>query len=518
VRFGPYIVVAACGALLSAALPPTGIWLLLLALVPLFASVARSERPRQAFWLGFAFGLPFFTLYVLWLPASFSTPEFFGTFFWLLYPPMLLILASFWGLVTLAARLIGGHGLVTLALLPPFWILMEWARTQGYFAFPWGTLGYAWLDTPMAQLADTVGVWGLGLITTTIATLLAVPFVPSYGEKPRAAGSPAAGPNREGFSLGRSLVPPLAAILLFAVAWWAGSAKLDRDFPEPELTALLVQGSIDPFGRLMGPAGEVEVQARLSRQGVASLAEPPDLVIWPEGAVLSGFDGERGRQTLAQVQESAPQSLFLLGARATEDGVSYNSAYMIEEARLLDRYDKYYLVPFGERFPLADAAAPLYRAVFGLFGLQPFASTGQGDGFEPLATPFGPVATYICYESVFPQVQRTMVAAGARLLVNITNDAWFSRGDGAQQHYAMGRMRAIETRRYLLRAGIDGITAVVDPLGRTVEQLERGTRAVLSARFALLDGETPYVRFGHLLLPLLGLWILAPAVLRLSAR
>ena len=501
------LVAAACGALLSAALPPTGVWPLLLALAPLFVLVARSSRPRGAFWLGFAFGLPFFTLYVLWLPASFASPEFFGSFFWLLYPPMLLILASFWGLVTWTARLAGGGRALTLALLPALWILMEWARTQGYFAFPWGTLGYAWLDTPIAQLADTVGVWGLGLLTTTCAALLAAPFVP-----PRVL----VGPERHS-ALGLAL-PPLAAAVVLAFCWWAGEAKLDRQLPEPDQSALLVQGDVDPFGRALGSTGEVALQARLSAEGAAALEQVPDLVVWPEGAVIAGFEGERGREALAQVQSSVPGAVFLVGARATVDGVSYNSAYTIAEGRILDRYDKYYLVPFGERFPLADAAAPLYRAVFGLFGLQPFAGTGQGNGFEPLDSPLGSLAAYICYESVFPQVQRTMVAAGAELLVNITNDAWFARGDGAQQHYAMGRMRAIETRRYLLRAGNDGITGVVDPLGRTVEQLERGARDTMAASFALLDEKTPWVRFGYLLLPLLGVWLSAGIVVRVSSR
>lgn len=502
------LVCAAAGALLSAALPPTGWWPLLLALTPLFVFVSDSARPRDAFWLGFGFALPFFTLYVLWLPASFASPAFFGPLFWLLYPPLLLALSSFWGLVTLAARLLGGGGAATLALLPPLWILMEWARTQGYFAFPWGTLGYAWLDTPVAQTADTLGVWGIGLVTTAAIALLAAPFLSFPGatlERPRTS------------PLWR-VTPLVTALGLVGVLWLAGSIKLDRHLPEPDLTALLVQANLDPFGRLFGAGSEVDIQSELTSQAAADLPSPVDLVVWPEGAVLGGFDGERGASTLAQVQASSPDSVFLVGARAQGENASYNSAYTIANGRLLDRYDKHYLVPFGERFPLADAAAPLYRAVFGLFGLAPLASTGQGQAFEALDAPFGALAAYICYESVFPQVQRQMVRDGAELLVNITNDAWFARGDGAAQHYQMGRMRAIETRRYLLRAGVDGITGVVDPLGQTQAQLPRGAQAVMSVRFAMLDELTPYVRFGHWLPALLFSWIAVGTLVRFSAR
>lgn len=502
------LVCAAAGALLSATLPPLGMWPLLLALVPLFVFTALASRPGEAFWLGFAFGLPFFTLYVLWLPRSFASPEFFGSFFWLLYPPLLLILAAFWGLVTFLARVLGGGGPVTLWLLPPLWILMEWARTQGYLAFPWGTLGYAWLDTPPGQLADTVGVWGLGLLTTGLAALIAVPFVPGR----RIALQGRAGPAW------RSWLALPAALVLLAAGWLAGSAKLQRPLPEPDMTALLVQGNLDPFGRVSGPVGELEVQAGLTANALEQAQEPPEIVIWPEGAVLSGLTGSGGAARLQEIQDSSPQSAFLVGARTNEGNESFNSAYSIDDGEIIDRYDKNYLVPFGERFPFAEAAAPLYRAVFGLFGLSPLASTTPGDELQPLTSPLGELGTYICYESVFPQVQQSLVSQGAGVLVNITNDAWFSRGDGAQQHYDMGRMRAIETRRYILRSGLDGITGVVDPLGRSVEQLPRGARDTLLVDFAMSDEITPYVRYGGWLLPLLGLWILGSVLTRFSSR
>ncbi|PWG73865.1 apolipoprotein N-acyltransferase, partial [Enterococcus hirae] len=83
--------------------------------------------------------------------------------------------------------------------------------------------------------------------------------------------------------------------------------------------------------------------------------------------------------------------------------------------------------------PLIESAAPLYRAVFNALGLPMLLGTFPGDDLAPLATPDGPVAAYLCYESVFPQVQHAMVAGGAELLINVTNDAWFARGDGGRQ-------------------------------------------------------------------------------------
>jgi apolipoprotein N-acyltransferase len=487
------LIALASGVLLSAALPPAGIWPLQLALLPLFILVAQSSGPRHAFQLGFLFGLGFFSLYVLWLPASFSLPEWFGPFFWLLYPPLLLLLGAFWGLVTAAARLLGGRGRGTLLLLPPLWLLMEWARTQGYFAFPWGSLGYAWLDTPVAQLADTVGTYGLSLLSAVLIALLAVPFVPAAARR-RPAGS---------------WLPALLAAVLLGGAWLAGSQKLLRPLPEPDLTALLVQPNLDPFGRLGTPEGDILIQARLTGDAATELAVTPQLVIWPEGAAMGvDFSTARGHDTAALIQQSSPGSSFIVGGRGVQDGNSFNSAFVLQDGVPTARYDKHYLVPFGERWPLIGVAEPLYRAVFGLFGMPLLQSTTAGGALVPVPVPGGEAGVYICYESVFPQVAAAQVQRGAGVLVTITNDAWFARGNGARQHYDMGRMRAIETRRYLLRAGIDGITGVVDPLGESVAELPRGVPATLQAAYAVSDELTPWVRHNGWLVPVLLAWTL----------
>jgi len=181
---------------------------------------------------------------------------------------------------------------------------------------------------------------------------------------------------------------------------------------------------------------------------------------------------------------------------------------------VLSRYDKVYLVPFGERWPLIEQLPDLYRAVFGWFGLPMLLNTSAGQAVTPLQSPVGVIGAYICYESVFPQVARQMVAQGAQVLLNISNDAWFGLGRGAQQHFLMGSLRAIETRRYLLRAGNDGITAVIDPLGRVQAALPRGGQATLMVSYALQDGLTPYVRLGDRWLLVVALYALLVSLTR----
>lgn len=498
------LLAAASGLLLVAAMPPLGFWPAALALVPLFVLTARAADFRAAFAAGFWSGLAFFLPLLLWLPLSLGQPDWFGGFFWVLYPPLLLLLATFWGLTTGLTRAAAGPGRPVLALLPAAWVFTELLRHSGYFAFPWGSLGYLWLDTPVAQLAELGGVSGLSLLTAASAALLAVPFVP---------GAPGRRP-------GRAWLAPLLALLLPGGAWMAGLA-LFPDIPEPQHRALLLQPDLDPFGRLSTPGDDLLTQLELTAAALEGGGELPELVVWPEGSLLGlNPEGMRGEQLRRDIQAAAPGSAFIVGGRGRAPDGSRNRAWLLEDAAVRGVYDKTVLVPFGETWPLLEQFPGLYRTVFRFLGTGLLDNTTPGRDRSPLRVEGAgqgepaSLGVYICYESVFPAVTRDEVRAGAEVLVNITNDAWFAKGNGARQHYDMGRMRAIETRRFVLRSGLDGITGVIDPAGRSVAELPRNTPGTLEARWEPLAGQTFFVRHGGLLLPLLAVWLATGVVWR----
>jgi apolipoprotein N-acyltransferase len=111
-------------------------------------------------------------------------------------------------------------------------------------------------------------------------------------------------------------------------------------------------------------------------------------------------------------------------------------------------------------------------------------------------TPEGTIGIFICYEDIFPQLVRRIALAGAQVLVNISNDAWYGDSPAAFQHVEMARLRAIENRRYLLRATNDGITALIDPYGRVEKQIARHQTTVLPAYFSYCRGRTFYTAHG----------------------
>lgn len=470
------------GVIAAWGLPPFLMPWLPLTLAVVFVLVARSDGPREAFFIGAAFATGLFAVHVLWLPRSFAA--FFGLGFWVLQPLLLLVLAVMWGATTGATRWLTGGGRGLLMVLPFTWVTTEWLRSLGPFGFPWGTLGYATLDTPLAQAADTVGVHGLSLFLAILASLLAWPFAAGRTVMPGRAGPWAA------WLVAALWLTAGLTFGAYRASVFAGVAPLS-----PDRSAVLVQPNVDPFGRTQGPVADIETHFAVTESALLNALRKPELIVWPEGALIGADPGGRDGDLLERFQSLAPDASWVVGGRVTRDGGSRNAAFAVENGVIQDRYDKHVLVPFGERFPGIEVVPGLYRGVFAGFGLPMLQGTTPGQAVAPL-TGTSDWGAYICYESVFPFVPRRMVAAGATVLVNITNDAWFSRGVGAQQHFDMGRMRAIETRRWVLRAANDGITGSIDPMGRVRRQLPRFERDALEVTFAEYGHVTPYVRFG----------------------
>lgn len=408
---------------------------------------------KGGFWTGFLAGVGFWALHLIWLPQSFGA--LFGPLGALPFLPLILVKAVSFGLL--------------FALTPtPLarvggWVVLEWLTTRGELAFPWGFLGYALLEAPGRVLAAWGGVHLLSLLVLLFAWALAYPRL-----------------------------RPLA-LSLWALLWLFPLPKAPAD-----RLALLVQGNINPLEKALGARAE-EVYLRLLREGLKAHPEA-QVVVFPETA-LSALPPE-----LSQA----------LGGRPLVSGLNLfgpNRLILYREGRILATYDKVKLVPFGERFPFREVLGGVYGVFFRAFGFGELLDRTPGERVLPL----GPFGGMICYESVFPEVSRLLAQRGAEVLVLATNDAWFGQSFGGLQHFALGRMRAVETGRWLLRAGNDGITASIDPYGRVVARLPAHIEGYLAAPFAFQEGRTLYLLLGDL--PALGvaltLWL---SGLRLRVR
>ncbi|GHF58020.1 apolipoprotein N-acyltransferase [Deinococcus metalli] len=446
------------GAALGAVLITPAAVLAPLPLAALHRRVALSAGGPQALRHAFWFALGCFAVHLAWLPRSMA--DVLGPLGGLLTLLVLPAAAMTWAAPLALIRVVFGPR--TLLALPFGWVILEALRTLGPLAFPWGTPGYALIQTPLAQLASVGGVPLLTLLVTGTASVLA--------------------------GLGARRPALLGTLVVWSVGTAVGLWITPKAVPAPR-SAVLVQGNIDPLHKTQGRTLE-ELQVYLDLTRRALQTGPADVVVWPETASPLPPSDPRTLEALRRLL-----SPLIVGAPGDVPGQARNSAYGVD-GTVTGRQDKRVPVPFGERLPFAGVLGGVYRPVLDRLGMAGYTNLTPGTALNVLPLRLLRAGISICYESVFARLSRQAVRAGANVLVVISNDAWFGRGAGAEQHFQMGRLRAIETRRFVLRAGNDGVSAVIDPWGRVTTRAPRGERGTYRAPFGLQDTRTLYVRFG----------------------
>jgi apolipoprotein N-acyltransferase len=225
-------------------------------------------------------------------------------------------------------------------------------------------------------------------------------------------------------------------------------------------------------------------------QDLISLSDlaPERLVIWPElPAPLYYYTDPDFRRQANNI--AASHGYFLFGTvDFNSDNSPLNTAVLLGPKGEIGHYNKIELVPFGEYVP------PVFS-----FVNRVSHETGDfvpGETIRVLPAGKQKLGVFICYEAAFPNLVRQFSAAGAEVLVNISNDGYFGHSQARAQHLLIARMRAVENRRFLIRATNDGLSAIVDPAGKIVQSLPPFRQMAAVIRYADLRDLTFYVRFG----------------------
>ncbi len=453
------LALAALGAVAGIGQAPFGIVPLTLAALVVVLAIARGAAHRRtAFLTGWAFGAGYFALTLQWIVQPFYVePDLYG---WM--APFALFfmatgLALFWGTAFAVARRIGlGSGLGVWPLVV-VWTGAEVARSLVLTGFPWVLIGHIWIDTPLAQLAAFVGPHGLTLLTLVLAGVIV----------------------QIGFRW--HLVLPVVAVAGLWVLFDPGPAPA----PNPDAPVIrLVQPDVpqaekfDPdkipghFARLMELTGGGAV---------------PALVVWPETALPWLLD--RAADVFEVATDAARGAPIVTGIQR-RDGTRYFNALALLDGsgQVMALYDKYHLVPFGEYVPFGDLMAR-----FGIHGL----AASEGGGFSAGTSPalidlpgIGPALPLICYEGIFAEEVNAMPDR-ARVMLLITNDAWFGTRTGPYQHLAQARLRAIEQGIPMVRVANTGVSAMIDGRGRVLGTIPLGQAGVLD--LALPDALPPTI-------------------------
>lgn len=227
--------------------------------------------------------------------------------------------------------------------------------------------------------------------------------------------------------------------------------------------------------------------------------EQAELVVWSEtsvaGAVYEQDAAEAYRSQVTR-QLKVPAIVGAILARDVDDSrgqVMFNTALLADrKGHIVGRYDKQYLLAFGEYLPLGDQFPILYE-------WSPNSSRfTKGTSFEPLTLDGHDIATFICYEDIVPHfVNRIMNQGAPEMMVNLTNDAWFGDSTEPWEHMALSKMRAVEQRRYLVRSTNSGVSGFVDPVGRLVSHTQTFEQAAIAEQLAWLKIWSPYRIWGE---------------------
>jgi apolipoprotein N-acyltransferase len=464
---------------------PFDLWpLALFSAALLFLAVERAppSSARSVAWLGFVFGLGKYGLGASWVYVSIhehggasvvlagSLVALFVAFL-ALFPATQLWL---YGRLRAQAGGAAGNGVLFAAL----WVFWEWLLTWFLSGFPWLFAGAGQLSSPLAGYGPVGGVLLMSLAAVSAGVLLALGVLAW----------------QRGARRDRALWLPWAMLALI----FAGGAVLRSvswTTPGAMRTAALVQGNIAQATKWRAEQRSVILQ---KMQRLSAPHWGVDLMLWPEasitlyehqaGAYLERW-GERGR---------AEGTTLILGLPGVEalPAVGDAPAYTFSNRAVAvgagsGRYSKRRLVPFGEYVPLEG----LLRGLIRFFDL-PMSHASPGPDAQPLLKAGAETAAMaICYEIAYPALVQGDMPAD--VLLTISNDAWFGRSTGPEQHRQLAQLRALELGRWLLRATNTGHTVIVDHRGRVTQALPRFAEGVLTGPYQVRQGLTPFARIGQ---------------------
>ncbi|MBI5286428.1 MAG: apolipoprotein N-acyltransferase, partial [Deltaproteobacteria bacterium] len=464
------------------AFPPIDLWFLAwFGLVPFFVSI-YNRTGWQVFVFGLFWGIAFFFGTVYWTAHSMTVyggiPLLIGILVLLL---LVLYLSLFPAIFAQGVSYLQGG----ILIVPALWTTLEYIRSFLFTGFPWVSLGYSQFPLlPLIQLSDITGVYGLSFLIVAVNLLLFKLFLWF----------------REGDGLPiKEAIGVFLVMLAVLVYGFFRIDEIDKAFNNgTPLKIGIVQGNIDQNIKWNPTYQEetVRIYTGLSREVARSGVR---LIVWPETATPFYLQSDERFKPLVHKVSLETSTYLLTGSPAYEykaSGIAYyNSAFLIgPTGETLGRYDKIHLVPFGEYVPLKRLLPFIHKLVEGIGNFTP------GDGPDLLSMDKERFGVLICFEAIFPEISRAFVKEGADFLINITNDAWFGRTSASYQHIAQAAFRAVENRRFLVRAANTGISGVVDPVGRIKVKSEIFKRETLVDTIRLVErgsGLTFYTRYGN---------------------
>lgn len=436
------------------------------------------EKAKNGFLTGLIWGIFYSIFSIHWLALNT------GTFPWLATFSMLLgavFLALNYGFIGMLFKMIHRKDTSLAFLFLPFiWVAVEFLRSFGTFGFPWLSLGHSQAyNTLYVQMADIGGVYTISFVLL-ITNLFLFLMIKYYSR--------------------RRLIS-LIVILLFPFIY--GTIMISSDLSsENKLNFRIVQPNI-PAKEKWIPANRVPIINKLDSLSRIDNGFQPDVIVWPETAVPYYLRSSIYFTHLVNQCAVDMNSTLITGALdfyykdESNWHSSTNTVFVFEPEKSTFNsaiYDKLHLVPFGEFTPGGTMFSWLNNMEYGQSEFshrnfrKPLKMTSDSIAFTPM----------VCYDSVFPHTVRSFSAQGSKYNILITNDIWFGRSVGPYQHAAISILRAVETRRPLIRSANAGISMFIDEKGRVIDHLPLYTCGILDCSLSAGIHDSAYVKTGNL--------------------
>lgn len=484
-KAGSFISAALLGAFYSLSIAPVSIWptaVIAFAFLMMLLSVSQSRK--RVFFLTLTYFAVFATVSLNWLNF---VMEGFGQL-----PPLLsntvvvvfsicYIALPYAVLNTVAFAMSKGRKAVfIICFMPLSFILADFVTGFLFTGFPWLYSGYSCTEGPLKNYAPLAGVRAISALLYIMSGAIALT------------------------ALRRFLFLPVAAVILLLGILLEGISFVT---PQKSISVTMMQGNLEQS--VSNDPAKVQQVVSTYYELTKDRLQKDRLIIWPESSMP--FAIEYGKPLVSAINQELALSgaVLVSGILSVPDGKNaYNSIVTLgnsQDSALPPLYHKRALVPFGEIIPFADLLRPL-GSIFAI----PNSSFSYGEKLqEPIKVLSHNFIPAICYESIFPELIQIMDSSSVNGIIMISNDTWFGPTKAPMQHLNIARMRALELQKPMLRATNSGITAYIDEKGNIASTCEADIKTRLDVEFVPVKGQTPYSRFGNLVLYIIMLLLLA---------
>jgi apolipoprotein N-acyltransferase len=483
----PFIITILSGALMVFAYAPFDAW----AVAPLSLALTFRQwqkRPDKSFQLGWLFGAGWFGAGISWVHVSIA--EHGG----------LPLIASL-GLMLLLCGYLASFPALTLWLchkfikrtawplaLPFLWLVLEWCRAHFLTGFPWLSIGYSQLYSPLQGWLPVIGEIGVSALLILITVSV--------------------GQNLRLYKLSSTWhLSGSKSLFILAIAMISGLVLNQHEWTTPsgETTQVtMVQGNI---AQTMRWVPEQDRPTMNKYRDLSAEHWTSDIVIWPEAAIpkleiaskgfLSELDDKASNTNTALITgivdynyetEKVYNSLLAIGNdQSNENTIPYRYGHN-------NRFSKHHLLPIGEFVPFES----VLREIAPIFDL-PMSSFTRGDFVQRNLLANGTyLAPAICFEIAFPSQIAANLTDQTDAIITVSNDAWFGNSHGPHQHLEIAQMRAKEFGLPVLRATNNGVTAFINHRGEIAKKAEQFAATTVTESVSFVSGKTPYRMFGNI--------------------